>query len=95
VPSDTLENNRRVVLASLRFACLAADQRVEDARAAGSQLAKALSGLQKVGWTFAGVRHFVSQHPAFAVKSAEWVRMFEALEQGNESNALAALGVPE
>ena len=39
----------------------------------------------------------MSQHPAFGGKAADWVRLFEALEQGDEAKAraaLSALGVP-
>ena len=89
--------DQRLVLTSLRFACLAADQKTEDAVTAGRELAKDLSGLDKIHWTFDGVKHFVSQNPAFAGKAAEWVRLFEALEQGDEAKAraaLSALGVP-
>jgi tetratricopeptide (TPR) repeat protein len=87
------EKNERLVLTALRFACLAADQKTEDARAAGRQLVKDISGLEKVGWTFTGVEHFVSQQPAFAVNhqpneessprcsscdsAAAWRRMFQ------------------
>ncbi len=96
--SEISEKDQRLVLTALRFACLAADQKTEDARAAGHQLVKDISGLEKMHWTFRGVKHFVSQHPAFAVKAAEWVRLFEALEQGDQGKAgasLAALGVLE
>jgi tetratricopeptide (TPR) repeat protein len=92
------EKEPRVVLTALRFACLVADQKTEDAGAAGRQLAKDISGLEKVHRTFRGVKHFVSQHPAFAVKAAEWTRLLEALEQGDELKArvsLTALGVTE
>jgi hypothetical protein len=90
--------DQRIVLTALRFACLAANQKAENARVAGRQLVKDISDLEKVRWTFNGTKQFVSQHPAFAVRSAEWVRLFEALEQGDEVKArasLAALGVPE
>jgi hypothetical protein len=62
------------------------------------QLREAITGLEKVRWAFTGTRHFVSRHPAFAGKAQDWVRLFEALEQGDEAKArasLAALGPPE
>jgi hypothetical protein len=95
--TDILQKDQRIVLTALRFACLAADHKAEDARVAGYQLVKDISGLEKVRWVFSGTKHFVGQHPAFVVKSAEWVELFEALERGDEVRArasLAALGVP-
>jgi hypothetical protein len=95
--SETLENDRRPVLA-LRFAFLAAEQKAEDARTAGRQLLKGLSGFQRVRWTFGGILHFVGEHSTLATKSAEWVRLFEALEEGDQSKAraaLAGLGISE
>jgi hypothetical protein len=71
---------------------------ISTARAAGRQLRQQIAGLDKVRWTFTGTKHFVSQHAAFAAKSADWVRLFEALEQGDEVKAtasLTALGVPK
>jgi hypothetical protein len=92
------EKDLRVGLSALRLACLAAGQKTEDARTAASQLREELAGLEKSRWIFGGTKHFVSRHPAFAAKAAEWVRFFEALEQGDEAKAqasLAALSVPE
>jgi hypothetical protein len=92
------EKDQRLMLTALRFACLAGAQKTEDARTAGRELRKGMVGLEKVRGTFSGDKHFVSQHFAFAVKAAEWVRLFEALEQGDEAKALAslaALGAPE
>jgi hypothetical protein len=66
--------------------------------AAGRELRKQVAGLEKTGWTFTGTKHFVSQHAAFAAHARDWVRLFEALEQGDQAKAiaaLAALGVPE
>jgi hypothetical protein len=96
--TDTSWKDHRIVLTALRFACLAADQKAEDARVAGHQLVTDISGLEKVRWVFSGTKHFVGQHPAFAAKSAAWVQLFEALEQGDEVRArasLAALSIPE
>ena len=96
--TETSEKNRQIMLTALRFACLAADQKTADALAAGRQLLKDIPGLGKIDWSFGGVKHFVSQHPAFAAKAGAWVELFEALEQGDEVKArasLAALGVLE
>jgi hypothetical protein len=96
--TKTSEKGQRLLLTALRFACLAANQKAEDARAVGGELAKDISGLKKVRWSFRGVEHFMSQHPAFAAKGTDWVRLFEALEQGDEEKArasLVALGVPQ
>jgi hypothetical protein len=96
--SKISEQDQHQVLTALRFACLSAEQRPEDARAAGRQLRQQIAGLDKVHWTFSGTEHFVSQHAAFAAKSADWVRLFEALEQGDEVKAtasLTALSVPK
>ncbi|MBZ5624074.1 MAG: tetratricopeptide repeat protein, partial [Acidobacteriia bacterium] len=92
------ESDQRQVLTALRFACLSAAQKIADARAAGRQLRQQTAGLDKVRWTFTGTKHFASQHAAFAARSADWVRLFEAMEEGDEAKAnaaLTALGVPE
>jgi hypothetical protein len=78
-------------MGSLRFACLAGEKKSDEALASGRWLRKELVGLEKVGWTFSGTEHFISGHPAFAAKAADWVRLFESLEQGDEKKALAAL----
>jgi tetratricopeptide (TPR) repeat protein len=96
--TDILEKDQQIVLMALRFACLAANEKTEDARAVGYELVKNVFALKQVHWTFRGVKHFVSQHPAFATKAAVWVRLFDALDQRLELEArasLAALGVPE
>jgi tetratricopeptide (TPR) repeat protein len=91
------EKDIRVGLMALQFACLAANQKTEDARDAGSALAREIPGLEKTNWSFSGVKHFVSQHTAFSAKAGEWVHLFEALEEGDEAKArtsLAALDQP-
>jgi hypothetical protein len=55
-----------------------------------------ISGLCKVE-SLGGVKHYLREHPAFHTNAAEWIRLLEALEQGDEAKArpsLAALGVP-
>ena len=55
--TEIAEKDQRLVLTTLRFACLAADQKTEDAVTTGRELAKDLSGLDKIHWAFDGVKH--------------------------------------
>jgi WD40 repeat protein/tetratricopeptide (TPR) repeat protein len=90
--------DHRLVLAGLRLACSSAAQKNDDVWAVGSQLREEISGLEKVRWIFGGTKHFVDQHAAFAAKATAWVRLFEALEEGDKTKAhaaLTALGVSE
>jgi tetratricopeptide (TPR) repeat protein len=96
--AEISDKSEHVLLTAYLFACLWADQDAGKAMDAGRRLAGELPGLEKRNWRFRGVRHFVSQHPAFAAKAPEWDRLFEALEKGDQAVAratLAALGVPE
>lgn len=76
---------------ALRFACLTADQSTDLARTAAEDLSKLIKGLPNVPWAFAGTKYFVTHNPAFAANASEWVRLFGALERGDEPTAHAAL----
>jgi hypothetical protein len=92
----TSDKRIRIVMASLEFACLSA--KGHEASEAGRRLRDLITGLEKVNWTFTGTKSFVRGCPDFAPKGADWVSLFEALEEGDEKKAqaaLTALGVPE
>ncbi|MGA2095209.1 MAG: DUF2610 domain-containing protein [Candidatus Acidiferrum sp.] len=87
----------RLVMSSIQFACLSAERKTDAALIVGRRLRKDVAGLKTVGWVFSGTKNFVNTSPAFADKAPQWVSLFEALEQGDEKKALAALdalGVP-
>jgi tetratricopeptide (TPR) repeat protein len=85
------DSSQRLVMTALRFACLAAGGKKEEGREVWRQLVNDLSALGQIRWTFRGVKHYVTKHPAFATQSADWIRLFEALEQGDRAQAGAAL----
>ena len=101
--SDAIRNTSSqkrmtIIMTSLEFACLTGANRHDAALAAGRQLRSELSGLTQVGWNFSGTKHFVSSHRPFEPEGGTWVSLFEALEEGDEKKAqaaLTALGVPE
>jgi hypothetical protein len=87
-----------IIMTSFEFACLTGANKHDGALAAGRLLRTQLAGLTKVGWDFAGTKHFVSSQRPFETEGGKWVILFEALEQGDEKKAqaaLTALGVPE
>jgi tetratricopeptide (TPR) repeat protein len=83
----------KLALTAIRLACLSATPGPADARTstAASDFFTQIHNLQKTGWSFSGTKHFLAQHPAFAPHSSDWVHLFEALEEGNEPKARAAL----
>ena len=83
--------DQRQALAAIRFACLSAAQKSDEALAAGHALRRELAGLAKANWLFSGTKHFLASSPAFASQASVWVSFFDALEQGDESKALASL----
>jgi hypothetical protein len=91
----TSMNELRVALTAIRFACLSAAQRTAERRVASRELRTEIGGLNggppPLGWNFTGVKHFLSGHPAFAEKAAEWIQLFDALEQRDQTKARAAL----
>ncbi|WP_263374237.1 DUF2610 domain-containing protein [Granulicella aggregans] len=92
------EKSRKLVMMALNFACLFGEKKYGAALSAGRKLRADLGGLERVGWNFAGTKHFLGEDKAFAKKSTDWVSLFEALEEGDEKKAqaaLTALGVPE
>lgn len=98
VREGATEKTTRIIVSSIGFACLTAEQKPEAAHAAGHRLRKEVQDLGYFNWSFAGTKHFVSTNPAFAGKASQWVSLFEALEHSDEKKVLAALtalGVPE
>lgn len=98
VLEEATSKRLRLVMSTFEFACLAADHKHDAAMTVGRRLRRDVVGLEKVGWTFTGTRHFVSTSPAFADKAPQWGSLFQALEDGDEKKAVAALdalGVPE
>ena len=101
--SDAIRNGSAdkhmvIIMTSFEFACLTGANKHDGALAAGRLLRTQLAGLTKVGWDFAGTKHFVSSQRPFETEGGKWVILFEALEQGDEKKAqaaLTALGVPE
>jgi tetratricopeptide (TPR) repeat protein len=96
---DTTPKSRiNTIMSSFEFACLSAEKKTDAALTAGKRLRTEVAGLQKIGWTFTGTNHFISDSPEFAGKAPDWINLFDALENGDEKKALAALkalGVPE
>jgi tetratricopeptide (TPR) repeat protein len=82
----------KLVLTAIRLACLSAAPGPADARTTtASDIFSQIANLQKIGWSFSGIKHFLAQHPAFAAHSSDWVHLFEALEEGDEPKARSAL----
>ena len=91
--TQTTDPREKLSLTAVRLACLSAMPGPADARitTAPSDIFTQIHNLQKIGWTFSGTKHFLAQHPAFAAHSSDWVHLFEALEEGDEAKARAAL----
>jgi tetratricopeptide (TPR) repeat protein len=91
--TQTNDPGEKLALTAIRLACLSAAVGPADARTttATSDIFTQIHNLQKVGWSFSGTKHFIGQSPAFAAHSSDWVHLFEALEEGDEPKARAAL----
>lgn len=95
---EVTDKGVKLVMRAIRFACLwvstgdSLKGRVSsyDVVTAANVLRKEMEGLQKVGWTFDGTKHFLKTNASFD-KTADWVRLFEALEVGDQPSALSAL----
>ncbi|WP_446742829.1 DUF2610 domain-containing protein [Silvibacterium acidisoli] len=94
----TADKQMRLVMTALDFACLSADQRRDAALAEGHRLRTDVAELEKSTWSFAGTKRYITESPAFAQSSTEWVGLFDALEAGDKNKAqaeLTALGIPQ
>jgi tetratricopeptide (TPR) repeat protein len=64
-------------------------------KAAALETAKALlpkaGGLERTGWEFGGVRHFLAASPAFEAGRGSWVAVFQSLEDGEAAAMASAL----
>jgi hypothetical protein len=91
--SQIADPSLKLALTAIRLACISAAPGLADARtsSAASDIFPQLRDLQKSNWSFAGAKHFISQSPAFAPRSSDWIHLFEALEEGDEPKARSAL----
>jgi hypothetical protein len=49
------------------------------------------AAVQKIGWQFAGPRHFLTTAPAFEAGRAAWIDLFVGLEKGDSAEMSADL----
>ncbi len=79
---DELKGELLIDRESLRFACQYATGDNAAVRSAETLL-KMTESFQKVQWSFAGTKHFLSTSPAFANTRKSWIKLFESLESGS------------
>jgi tetratricopeptide (TPR) repeat protein len=81
----------RPIVAGFRFACLTGTGNPGATRSGASQFLDEVSGLQNTDYEAAGIKHFMTGNSAFAPNAPDWIRLFEALERGDEGQARDAV----
>jgi tetratricopeptide (TPR) repeat protein len=76
---------------TLKLACQFGAGQKTAARATEKALLAESAGSEKIGWQFAGPRHFLASAPAFEAGRAAWIDLFEGLENGDRAEMAADL----